>query len=296
MTANSRAGPLRSGEKGLIITADDFGAALEVNEAVERGFREGVLTAASLMVAAPAAGDAVERARRLPGLGVGLHLVLIDGRPALPARDAPHLVGPDGRFRSNMTRSGLAFALSGAARRELAREVEAQFKAFAATGLRLDHVNAHKHFHLHPVIAGLIERIGADFGLAAIRLPVEPGRILRAVEPGSALRSGAVEAVWARRARTRLRRAGLLAPDQVFGLAWSGAMVEHRLVGLLARLPPGLSEIYLHPATRGEFAGAAGGYRYEAELAGLLSPAVRDAAEGSGARRGRFCDFTDQGR
>ena len=61
--------------KKLIVTADDFGAATVVNEAVEKAHIDGVLTAASLMVGAPAAFDAVERARRLPKLGVGLHLM-----------------------------------------------------------------------------------------------------------------------------------------------------------------------------------------------------------------------------
>ena len=73
--------------KRLIVTADDFGAAREVNEAVESAHRGGVLTAASMMVAAPAAADAVARARRMPALRVGLHVVLVEGRPVLPASD-----------------------------------------------------------------------------------------------------------------------------------------------------------------------------------------------------------------
>ena len=51
----------------------------------------------------------------------------------------------------------------------------------------------------------------------------------------------------------RKTRAGLLIPDAVFGLAWSGAMTAARLRGLITHLPDGLSEIYLHPATAGSF-------------------------------------------
>lgn len=69
--------------KRLVITADDFGAASEVNDAVEAAHGNGVLTAASLMVAAPATADAVARAKRIPSLRVGLHLVLVEGRPVL---------------------------------------------------------------------------------------------------------------------------------------------------------------------------------------------------------------------
>jgi predicted glycoside hydrolase/deacetylase ChbG (UPF0249 family) len=79
----------------LIVTADDFGLHESINAAIEQGSRHGVLTAASLMVAAPAAEDAVRRARALPGLAVGLHVVLADGTPILPPDALPDLVGPD---------------------------------------------------------------------------------------------------------------------------------------------------------------------------------------------------------
>src|ERR1700761_6836336 len=94
--------------KQLIVTADDFGAAREVNEAVERAHRDGILTAASLMVSAPAAADAGARAKTMPNLRVGLHLTLVDDRPTLPAAHIPGLVDRDGMFRSDMARSGAA--------------------------------------------------------------------------------------------------------------------------------------------------------------------------------------------
>jgi hypothetical protein len=77
--------------------------------------------------------------------------------------------------------------------------------------------------------------------------------------------------------RRRLRRAGLATGDRVFGIAWSGAMVEERLLGLLPHLPPGASEIYCHPADKTTPALAAGmpGYRHAEELAALLSPTVK---------------------
>ena len=88
--------------KQVIFTADDFGLCPEVNAAVEKAHREGVLSAASLMVAAPAADDAVERARRLPRLKVDLHLTLVDGRPLLPAAEIPSLVDASGNFQTNL--------------------------------------------------------------------------------------------------------------------------------------------------------------------------------------------------
>ena len=277
--------------KQLVITADDFGAAKEINDAVEAAHGGGVLSAASLMVAGPAAADAVARAKRMPSLRVGLHLVLVEGRPVLPAREVPALVDGAGRFRERMAAAGARMFFSAAARVQLAAEIEAQFAAFAATGLALDHCNAHKHFHLHPTIAGLIVKIGRRFGLRAVRVPAEPKSVLAKIEPVSGSMTDWVIAPWLRLMRGRLRAAGILAPDHVFGLAWSGQMTKDRLLGLVRNLPEGLSEIYLHPATSANFAGAAPLYRYREELAALLAPELAGNLRDAGIRRGGFADF-----
>jgi len=274
--------------KTLVITADDFGASISVNNAVERAHRHGVLTAASLMVTGEAAQDAVERARTMPGLGVGLHLVLVEGRPALPPEQVPDLVGADGNFRPDMVRPAIAMAFLPHVRRQLQAEVEAQFAAFAATGLPLDHVNAHKHFHLHPVIASAILAAGRRHGMNAVRAPVEPRWLLELIEPASPPRRDPA-ALWAKLMRWRLRQAGLSVPDQVFGLAWSGAMNARRLRAIIDALPDGLSEIYLHPATRDDWPGHAPGYAYREELDALTDPAVIEACTAR-ARGVRFAD------
>jgi len=276
--------------KGLIVTADDFGAAIEVNEAVEQAHREGILTAASLMVSAPAAADAVARARTMPRLRVGLHLVLVDGKPTLPVSSVPDLVAADGRFRNDMALAGARMFFLPHVRRQLESEIEAQFDAFRATGLALDHVNTHKHFHLHPTIASMIVRVGKRYGLRATRVPLEPRDILFRIEPGAKLASDFVTASWAKLSRARFRAAGLRVPDSVFGLAWSGAMTPPRLLGLIENLPEGLTEIYLHPAT-GPYTGSAPGYRYTEELAALVAPRVVQASRNSAITRGGFADF-----
>ena len=89
----------------VIVTADDFGLSPEVNEAVERAHREGVLTAASLMVGERAAPDAVAVARRNPGLAVGLHLTLTDGAPVLRSRRKRKNSTPSRSRRTSIWRS-----------------------------------------------------------------------------------------------------------------------------------------------------------------------------------------------
>jgi hopanoid biosynthesis associated protein HpnK len=280
----------RAGVKQLIVTADDFGAAAQVNEAVERAHRDGILSAASLMVSGAAAHDAVQRARAMPTLRVGLHLVLVEGKPVLPAKSVPDLVDASGQFRTDMARAGAAMFFRPKVRAQLAAEIEAQFAAFAATGLPLDHVNAHKHFHLHPTIAALIVKTGAAYGAKGARVPLEPQSVLARIEPHKASGIVALTAPFARALRGRFRRAGIAAPDQVFGLAWSGAMTAARLAGLVEHLPEGLSEIYTHPAT-GPYSGSAPGYLYAEELAALTDPALPGLLAAGNIRLGGFGDF-----
>jgi len=275
----------------VVITADDFGLAPEVNEAVEAAFSNGILTAASLMVSGPAAADAVARACRLPQLRVGLHIVLIDGRPVLPPERVPDLVDAGGRFRRGMVQLGAEMVVRRTIRNQIAAEIDAQYAAFRATGLALDHVNAHKHFHLHPAVAGAIITIGRHYGLAGLRVPSEPRWVLKTVEPHSHSSPTWITAPWARLLSRTARRSGLQTPDSVFGLAWSGAMTAARLTGLLRQLPKGRTEIYLHPATRDDFPGHAPGYRYCEELAALTAPAAIATARSGDLALGGYADF-----
>jgi chitin disaccharide deacetylase len=244
----------------LIFNADDFGLHSSVNEAVERAHSDGVLTAASLMVGSPGHDEAVAVARRNPALAVGLHLVLTDGIPVLSPARIPALTQPNGRFRDDMAGMGLTLAISSAARAELRAEIDAQIARFTETGLIPDHINAHKHYHLHPVIFALAARAP---GFPTMRIPFEVG--------GSTIQN-----LWCR----ALRRHGLPAPDRVVGLRWSGAFTAKRMLEALAQLPPGVTEFYFHPATRNDVPGGAPGYRYTDELAALTDPRVIAAVAG----------------
>ncbi len=262
----------------LIVTADDFGLSPSVNEAVERAHRQGILTAASLMVAGGAAADAVRRARAMPQLAVGLHLVVIEGAAVLPPGAIPDLVDAAGRFPSDQLRLGLRYALRGGVRAQLAAEIRAQFAAFAATGLPLDHVDAHKHMHLHPVVGALAIAIGREYGLRALRVPHEPAGVLARCGARPGIRDRAL-ARWSALLRRKARRAGLVVNDNAFGIAWSGHMTPARVQALLRHLPAGVSELYLHPATTRDATITAlmPEYEHTAELAALLDPATRAA-------------------
>jgi chitin disaccharide deacetylase len=293
-------GPAGAGErtvlnpmrKFLIVTADDFGLHESVNEAVERASRAGVLTAASLMVAAPAAGDAIRRARKLPQLRVGLHVVLADGSAMLSHDLIPDLADEAGRMNSRMFVNGVRFFLSSRVRRQLEAEIRAQFSAFARTGLRLDHVNVHKHFHLHPTLLAVLLTIGREYGVPAVRVPDEPLWFAAKTGGWRASLGSVLLAPWITIMKRRLRAARMPHNDYIFGVAASGAMDEATLLTILARLPPGVTEIYLHPATESGAAIASSmpEYCHADELAALLSPRVREAIAARNLRYGGYAD------
>ncbi|AEK58883.1 MULTISPECIES: hopanoid biosynthesis-associated protein HpnK [Acidithiobacillus] len=281
----------------IVFNADDFGLDVAVNEAVESAFRNGLLTSASLMVSAPAAADAVARARALPGLGVGLHLTLVDGTPTLPADQIPDLVDDQGRFAADLWRRGFRYFFLARVRRQLAAEIRAQFEAFAATGLSLDHANAHKHLHVHPTVLRLLLDIGKDYGLGWVRLPWEPLQLKRCMEKLSWQDSvGALLlSPWVGRMKRRIRAAGMACNDILVGLQATGRMDSMALSRALHCLPHGvLAEVYFHPASRQTplLRQLMPQYRPVAEWQSLLNPDLASYVREACFVCGSFRDFS----
>ncbi|EME70924.1 hypothetical protein H261_05929 [Paramagnetospirillum caucaseum] len=238
--------------KRLIVTADDFGRSLQVNRAVEDGHVNGILTAASLMVTEGAVEDAVERARRLPHLGVGLHVTLVDGIPALPPSEIPDLVDGGGLFTLDLVRLGARIFLSKAAQRQAAAEMRAQFELFKATGLPLAHVDFHHHYHQHPTVFDLVLDLAVEYGAPGIRIPWEPPLLshrARGDRLGTRLFNGIFHWRRNRAMAAKARGRGLVVNERAFGLNDSGRMDAAKVHSFLGVLPDGLSEIYCHPAT-----------------------------------------------
>lgn len=278
--------------KRLIVNADDFGLSEGVNEAVEIACRDGILTSASLMIAGPAAADAVRRARALPQLRVGLHVVVVEGASVRPSA-VKGLVDAAGDFPSDQLGVSFDYYFRWKKRKQLASEIRSQFSAFARTGLPLDHANAHKHMHMHPVVGRLMVKIGRDFKLPAIRIPREPATPLRRSGSGIGFGGRALN-FWSDLLRYRATKAGLRVNDAVFGIAWSGHMTEEKLLRLVPHLPKGLNEIYFHPATKrdGRLAELMPEYEHEAELAALTSPRLRAALDSAGVERTTYSAAT----
>lgn len=286
-------------ERALIVTADDFGLSVEVNEAVEEAHRKGVLTCASLVVTGEAAADAVRRARKMPGLGVGLHLALVDAPSALKPAEIPDLLEPGADYLgSRPAVTGAKIAMVREVREQARAEANAQFALFRKTGLPLDHVDGHWHFHQHPTILGFIVDDFKDaFGVRAVRTANEPALpSWRAAGRKDLVRRGrtalANSLLWGS-ARARLKKAGIWCNDWFFGLNDGGAVTRELMLGYIRNLPGGVSEIGLHPASAplsGPFAPPAH-WRVTDELDALVDPDVVEACKG--LKLGRFADFAE---
>jgi len=236
------------------------------------------------MVAAPEVDDAIKRAKDLPELNVGLHLVLSNGRSCLPQSDIPDLVNADGEFSNKLVSSGIKMFFNASVKQQVKDEIRAQFEAFKATGLRLDHVNAHNHMHLHPTVFDAIIEVGKDYGMDAVRVPEE--------KPLKSLMDGLKDkitryTIWlflkpfTSRMKKQLIENNIKFNASIFGFHHTGHMNLDTLVRILPNLEDGLSEIYLHPATGpwDNIDPAAEDYEFEAEYKALIHPRIKRIIE-----------------
>jgi len=283
----------------LIVAADDFGMSAGVNAGILRAHREGVLTETSLMVNGAAFDDAVARARATPSLSVGLHLMLVQGRCAAPPHAIPLLVDAAGYFGNAPIWAGVRYFFTPGVRAQLRREISAQLDKFLASGLPLSHVDGHVTIHMHPVVIGILCDVAAQYGIRAVRLPRDPLGAALAWDRRHALRKIFEAGAFGRLARyalPRLRRAGLRFPDRMYGMHQTGHVTEAYLLHVIASLPPGISEVYGHPAELDDEARRwrPADYASDAELAALCSPRVGAALRAAGIELISYRDLGTQ--
>lgn len=234
----------------LIVNADDFGLTSGVNRAIAELHNAGVVTSASLMACAAATEEAIELARSMPTLGVGCHIVLVDGEPVLPAHQIPTLVDrKTGRFPSSLDKflGGLFTGRIRAA--EIEAEAAAQVGLLQQRGVRLTHVDSHMHTHVFSAVLRPVLRAAGAAGIRAIRHPFEPEWAARATAGASLRRIAALTALRTLEPRSRriLAGEGFVTTDGTIAIAGTGTLNASALRSLLERLPPGTWELVTHP-------------------------------------------------
>jgi hopanoid biosynthesis associated protein HpnK len=268
----------------LIVNADDFGRSHSINQAVICAQKEGILTSASLMVNEPGFDEAVQLAREHPRLGVGLHLTLLCGHSALARDKIPGLTNERREFPDNPVTAGFRYFTARSLHGQLREEIAAQFQKFRDTGLKLDHVNGHLHFHMHPtVFAILMENVGA-WGITHLRLTWDPLLFNARLAGGHWIYRAGHSAIYhllSRLCRPRLRRRGIKHTAVVFGLLQNARVDEDYVARLLAALPPGNSELYSHPSLD----------EFKNEFDALVSPRVMALVREQGIQLCRYQDL-----
>jgi hopanoid biosynthesis associated protein HpnK len=235
----------------LIINADDLGLTSGVNRAIAEGNFAGVVSSATLMANAQASLAAFELAKAQPALKIGCHVVLIDGVPL--SDGLPSLTSGAGRFRSSLKQFAMAAVRKKIAVEEIQREVEAQIRKIQACGIKLTHVDSHKHTHMFPHVLRPVLRAARACGIRAVRNPFEPVRTwpLSAVlgNAGLWLRSAGVMAFqsFASDFRRALKEEGMTSTDGTVGIAATGMLDQQMLLRILKALPEGTWELVCHP-------------------------------------------------
>lgn len=234
----------------LILNADDFGLTAGVNRAIIELHQAGVLTSTTLMARAVATDEAIELACSTPSLGVGCHIVLVDGEPVQTARELPSLVDEEeGRFMPTLG-IFLKRLLTGRIRpSEIEAEAGAQIELLRSKGIALTHIDTHKHVHMFPAVLRPVLRAARAAGIRAVRNPFEPKWSLRATPNAPWLRRTEVSLL--RLIETTFRHIveeeGFTTTDGAIGVLATGTLDATTLTSLLANVPVGTWELVTHP-------------------------------------------------
>ena len=244
------------------------------------------------MVAAPARDAAVAEARACPGLDVGLHLVVCKGQSVLPPARLGGLVDSAGRFVENPVRGGMRYFFNRGLRSKIADECRAQIELHLKLVGYLNHIDGHLNFHVHPVINEILLDLASEYRVPCIRLPREPVFTTLALARDNLPRKLAEAVIFralSKRARRKMTERGIKSSDWLFGLHQSGNLSERYMLGVIAELGPGLTEIYAHPAI--DIGGIPPPAAAQREVEILTSPMLPIALEGAGARLTNFAEL-----
>ncbi len=234
----------------LIVNADDFGLTAGVNRAIAELHDAGVLTSTTLMARAGATSEAINLALLTPTLGVGCHIVLADGRPVLSPREIPTLVDQKtGRFPETLSKFLARLFTGRIAAEEVEAEASAQIGLLKSQGLKLTHVDSHKHTHMFPAVLRPVLRAARAAGIRAVRNPFEPAWAVRATAGAKLARCFEVSLLRKMESHCRniIAQAGFATTEGTIAVVGTGVMTAATVRSLLSAMPDGTWELVTHP-------------------------------------------------
>lgn len=269
-------------KKQLIINADDFGIHPAVNEAVHKAATEGILTSTSLMAGGDAFDEAVEMARFMPSLGIGIHLTLVGGiKPVLPPSEVPSLTWDNGVFCHDYGKLIVRDLEGKISLSEVYAEWDAQIQKIMNTGLPVTHMDGHQHMHMWPHFYPIARDLAKKYHISCMRVPDED--VLFGMKDGHIIRWAAKNglSLLSRMHRPDLKKNHIRTNDHFFGMLYGGHLSPERFAKFILQTKPGITEIMCHPSadTRAMEDTFHWGYHGEDELAGLLADINRELIE-----------------
>jgi len=234
----------------LIVNADDFGLTPGVSRAIIELHAAGLVTSTSLMARAGATEEAIELACATPSLGVGCHVVLVDGESILPPEKIPSLVDArTGRFPDSLTAFLLRLFTGRIRAEEIEAEAAAQIAHLQERGVRLTHIDTHKHAHMFTAVLRPVLRAARAAGIRAVRHPFEPEWAVRAAIGAPLARALQIAALrpLGPRSRKILAQEGFTTTDGTIAMAGTGTLDAKALGSLLRQIPAGTWELVTHP-------------------------------------------------
>lgn len=266
-------------KKQLIINADDFGIHSAVNEAVRKAATEGILTSTSLMAGGDAFDEAVEMARSMPSLGIGIHLTLVGGiKPVLPPSEVPSLTWDNGVFCHDYGKLIVRDLEGKISLSEVYAEWDAQIQKIMNTGLPVTHMDGHQHMHMWPHFYPIARDLAKKYHISCMRVPDED--VLFGMKDGHIIRWAAKNglSLLSRMHRPDLKKNHIRTNDHFFGMLYGGHLSPERFAKFILQTKPGITEIMCHPSadTRAMEDTFHWGYHGEDELAGLLADINRE--------------------
>ena len=162
---------IRNMELKKIFNADDFGISKGVNSAIIQAHKEGILNSASLMINQKYAKEAVEAAKQMPDLEIGLHINLTNEESAANPKDIPLLVDEKGKLKNGFVNLLLlSFIHPKKLSAQVEIEIRAQIAKYMQSGLNLEHLDSHRHVHLIPVIFKVVQKLAKEHRVERIRV------------------------------------------------------------------------------------------------------------------------------
>ena len=267
----------------LVVNADDLGLHEDINRGIREAHERGIVTSTSLVACGQAFDDALRVLRDCPGLGVGVHLTLIEEKPLCEPGRIASLVGQNGRFHTSYRRFSERIFFGKIEREELRLELDTQVRRVLDAGIQPSHLDSHQHVHVLSPVWHVVAELAHRYGIPFVRVP-------------------RFQQVWARAKDTReyISRIGLnilstvrrrqvetfKTANATVGLHLSGRLKAPDLLEVLNTLRPGLCELVVHPGVNtpdleGHYKW---GFNWSDELSALTAGEVQDVVRCLGIR------------